>query len=101
MAHTACFQDGETALQAALDLQVLQLNDVVCRERYPMTGQVRGAEEVGDLHAHVERDRARVEVFRDRVDQLLESSLGRNAEGHAGQAVQHRTLHAQFFDLAL
>ena len=87
--HAARLQDRDPALEAALDLHVLQLDHVVGGERDPMAGELGRAQEVRDLHVHVEGDAARREMLGERVDELLEPPVGGNAERHAGQAVEH------------
>ena len=95
MPHAARLEDGDAALEATVDLHVFELDDVVGGERDAVARQLGRAEQVGDLHVHVERHARGAEVLGHGVDELLEPPLRGNAERHAGQAVEHGAPRAQ------
>jgi hypothetical protein len=97
--HAACLQHGNSALEASVHFYVLELDDVVGRERNPVAGELGGAQQVGDLHVHVERDPLGPEVLRDGVDELLEAPVGGHSKRHARHAVEHGALHVELLDL--
>lgn len=89
MAHAARLQHVNAAIEAPFDLHVLQLDHVVGGVRDAVAGELGGAQQLGGLHVHVERDAQGAEVLREGVDELLEAPVGGNAERHARQAVEH------------
>ncbi len=85
----ARLEHRDAALEGAVDLDVPELDHVVGGERDAVSGELGGAEEISDLHVHRERHPRRPEVFGEGEDELLESTLRRDAERHAGEAVEH------------
>ena len=79
-AMRAGLQNGNGPFEMALDFEIPQENHVVRDGRDAMAGQLAAPEDFRDLHRHHERDAKLSEMTAQRVHELFESSLGRDAE---------------------
>src|SRR5262245_5691508 len=79
----------ERSIKPFLILKVTELNYVICGKRNAVARGRAAAQGLRNVHGRKERSSCRSHVRHDRVDKLLESAFGWDAQGEGGQTIDY------------